>query len=202
MWPAACGDTAALDSHFEPEACVVIVSIDGATGVIADYAVDCGDARAPTAEEAQAPLLPLSSVNWSTATLIGDASVSQLYAFQVNTGAQRHTAYVSAITGHVLMMADRLGAGTPGEIRSGLERYPASELGAQCEPVVKLRSVALDPSEAASLVLAEQALLATGLLPALWTRFEAVGPLVVAAIDDTNSRLLVFVTATGLAPTR
>jgi hypothetical protein len=96
---------------------------------------------------------------------------------------QRHTAYVSANTGHPLLIVDRPGSGAPGTVRSSLTSRSTDELGISCEPAAKTLRVALDPSESVDLALATEAVLATGLLQALKRNFQSVGPLVVTAVD-------------------
>jgi len=198
MWPAGCGGTQELDAQFVRQVCVAVLAIDGSTGKINQFIEDCGDAKVTTAAEALAPLLPMSSVNWSGAVPVGVASSSQLYAFQVSSGAQRHTAYVSANTGHLLLIVDRPESGAPGSIRSSLTSRAVGELGMSCAPAATTLPVALDPAESVGLAVATEAVLATGLLQALRRNFESVGPLVVTAMDAAPSQLLVFVTGTGL----
>ena len=198
MWPAGCGGTQELDAELEQPVCVAVLAVDGSSGAVSHFIMDCGDAKVTTASQALAPLLPISSVNWSGAVAIGAVGASQLYAFQVNSGAQRHTAYVSAHTGHLLLIVDRPESGAPASVWSSFTSRSAGELGMSCNPAATTRSVALDPAESVDLARATEAVLATGLLQALKRNFQSVGPLVVTAVDTVPSQLLVFVTAAEL----
>ena len=199
MWPAGCGGTQELDAQLTQQVCVAVLAIDGSSGAISQFMLDCGEPKVTTASEALASLLPMSSVNWGGADPIGVVGSSRLYAFQVGSSAERHTAYVSADTGHLLLIVDRPGSGAPGTVRSSLTSRAAGELGMFCEPAATTLPVALDPSESVDLARATESILATGLLQALKRNFRIVGPLLVTAVDAAPSQFLVFVTATGPA---
>jgi len=195
MWPAGCGGTQHLDAQFAQPVCVAVLAIDRSSGAISQFMLDCGAARAPTASEALAPLLPISAVNWSGAVPIAAASSSRLYAFQVSSSTALHTAYVSAETGNLLLIVDRPGSGAPDIVHTGLISRSTDQLGMSCEPAAQTKPIALHPAESVDLALATESILATGLLQALKRRFQNVGPPVVTAVDAVPSQFLVFITA-------
>jgi hypothetical protein len=121
--------SSALTGQLTGECAILVrVSADGAT--LKSYTVESGTRKPTTQTEALNQLLVMESINWSAATTI--ASGPRIYAFSVTNGATQYTAYVSALSGDVMLMTAVPVAGGQGRFMGRATWAPGSDLGTSC----------------------------------------------------------------------
>jgi hypothetical protein len=110
--------------------CAILVRVSADGAVLKSYTVESGTRKATTQEQALNQLLAMESINWSAATTI--ASGPRIYAFSVTNGATQYTAYVSALSGDVMLMTAVPVVGGQGRFMGRATWAPGSDLGTSC----------------------------------------------------------------------
>jgi hypothetical protein len=188
--------TSAFVEQLTGEHCTVMVRYRGEQFALTGYAVDCGPVTPFSEQDALNRLLPMSSINWSSATSIGDAENTGVYAFRTLFSGRTFTAFISANTGRLLAISevDEVGAGS---FRTPPVWRDPAELGTYCGAYKSANGffqIPVDdpmgpPFDAAG------KLRGTGLLEALRAKFGHVGPSAIIRVGSTGSEALMLVNA-------
>jgi hypothetical protein len=196
--PLSTSCTAAAPEFTEQltgEHCTVLVRISGDRTRVTGYVVDCGAIAPITEEAALNRLLPMSSINWSGATSVGQAELTGIHAFKTVFSAHLYTGFLSAKTGRLLGIT-QAPLGAAGDFRSPTTWGDPAELGTSCAPESARKAVVFGidgtdffPGSAVARFLT------TGVIDALRAKFESVGPLAITNLDPPQTESVIFLNA-------
>jgi len=183
---------AAFSSRLSAQPCVVTVLVSPLPSGVAGYQISCGLEAPITETEALAPLLMMSSINWSTALSESEATTAGLYSFRTSAPVPA-LSVTSARTGEQLVYL-RMSEGTWGLPSAWL---PASELDGVCLDASRVPFTVFGPTDGSwnpALVMDE--LTRRGLFAALGAAFgsgwDEVGLTQISL--PTGPAVLVFIT--------
>ena len=174
------------------DACTVMVRVNAAGTQITGYRVSCASHAVTTEEAALNQLLVMSSINWSGAKSIADASTG-LYAFTTSDTTYEYVAYFNRSSGKLLLIvANPRSASSQGQFRSDLGWGSASELGSSCAPGATVPAlVYLGSFQMPNTAL--QTLMQTDIARALSAKGLEVKPVTVTMIDAAGPEYLFLV---------
>ncbi|HWA73010.1 MAG TPA: hypothetical protein VG937_11765 [Polyangiaceae bacterium] len=185
----------AFTEQLSGEHCTVMVRISGDRSSVTGYAVNCGPLAPITEAAALNRLLPMSSINWTGATSVGNAESTHIHAFKTIFSAHLYTGFLSADTGRLLAITEAPLDG-PGGFRSPIDWGDPAELGTGCAPESVRNTVVFGidgtdffPASAIARFLS------TGVDDALRAKFGRVGPLAITNVDPPQTESVIFVTA-------
>lgn len=161
--PVACPTAiSALTTAVAGHSCDVVVRIDASTAQVTSYRSVCGEQKSLTQQEAWDLLLPVSRVNWSTATPYGAANTGFLF---VHESAPYDVVAVGPTTGQIVFefMTDGASSAVLGDWTT------LSHAAVTCSNPSAIAATALGPSDSSLPMTALlEALYSQGILGSLF----------------------------------
>jgi len=194
----SCGAAnTALSDQLTGDNCTVIVRVNAKKLVVTDYAVNCGPLRDVVGASLLNGLLQMNSIDWANAASITDPTKTGLFAYQVDNGSVRYTAYFSAETGNQLLVTEDDGSElAAGVFYFSIAWFPASDLGTTCAPGRQTFPSPFGILDATSNLSAETApLVATDLFHIIRTKLGDVRFTAVTGLLGTEPEFVFFITA-------
>ena len=195
-YSASCSGSVQLQGFTPGDTCTVLVRVTQSDSTIQGYAVNCGVAQPVSVDDLKNSLTQSSSLDWSAAESISDASATGVFAFKLDYGTVPYAAYFSAITGRLLYVAQpENGDAGAGTVPISINWRPASELGSACvsEIGMPVTSFGISASDT-GLASANESLSASGVYRGIRANVSRVSYASVTEISEPESVYLFFIT--------
>jgi hypothetical protein len=185
--------TSSFTNLLTADSCTVMVRVNWDATQINGYSVNCAPHAATTETDALNQILIMSSINWSGATSIADATTG-LYAFTTSDTSYKYAAYFNRNSGKMLLITQApQSSGTQGGFRIASTWSPGSDLGTSCAPGASATAVSFGVTDSSfNYGPALNLLLNTDLFRSLRVRGLEVTPVAVTRTDVSGPEYLFF----------